>query len=191
MSPPPASPTVIRYNRPGLLHRARQPIKDVAPDVVLGCLQRPADHVQHDPVRDQLALVQEPLDLLPKVGLASDMGAQQVTGRDVRDTKVLGDQPALGALTRTRSGQHQHTHEQLLPSGRRSVDPPTLRSATGAPQDPASAQVSTLPKHNERATCLRSRRGCHGSRAGALVSAGELAGFGCSRPCPLPGWIAQ
>jgi len=38
--------------------------------------------------------------------------SQQVTGRDVGDPEMLGDQPALGAFTGTWSSQHQHPHEQ-------------------------------------------------------------------------------
>jgi hypothetical protein len=49
------------------------------------------------------------------------MVTQQVTGRDMRDTKVLGDEPALGALAGTRSS------EGGLPDAERISDPTVCR----------------------------------------------------------------
>src|SRR5580700_6382952 len=59
-------------------------------------------------------LSRKPLDLLAQIGLPRDMVTQQVTGRDMRDTKVLGDEPTLGALAGTWSSEHQHAQSQLL-----------------------------------------------------------------------------
>ena len=43
-------------DRSSLLHRAREPIEHIAARVLLRRLERPASHVQHDAVRDQVAL---------------------------------------------------------------------------------------------------------------------------------------
>jgi hypothetical protein len=57
------------------------------------------------------------------------MVTQQVTGRDMRDAKVLGDEQTLGALAGTRSSEHQDAQSQLL--GTRDecpTDPPPCRA---------------------------------------------------------------
>jgi len=83
--------TPLLVDHPCLLHRARQPVEHIPARVLLGCLERFADHVQHDLVGNQLPPVQKALDLLPQVGLAGDVVAQQIAGGDVRNAEVLRD----------------------------------------------------------------------------------------------------
>jgi hypothetical protein len=51
-----------------------------------------------DLVRDELAAVEILLDGQTQAGPPCDVIAQQLTGRDVRDAEVRGDQRALSAL---------------------------------------------------------------------------------------------
>ena len=64
----------------------------------------------------EFAAVQIRLDGLAERGLPRDVIAQQLTGRDVRDAEVRGDQRALSPLARARGRDHQYSITHLLTS---------------------------------------------------------------------------
>jgi hypothetical protein len=103
-----------RVGRAGLLHVPRDPVQDVPAPRCLGGDHRVPRHVEHDLVGHQFAAVEIRLDGPAQGGLSRHVIAQQLTGRDVRDVEVRGDQRALSPLARARGRDHQYPHAGLL-----------------------------------------------------------------------------
>ena len=90
----------FRVERFGLGHGARETVEDEAV-VGLRVLQPLGDDPDQHLVRDQVAAVHVLLGLLADVGLVLDRGAQDVTGRVVRQFEVLLEAFALGSFAAT------------------------------------------------------------------------------------------
>lgn len=65
---------------------------------LLVVIQLVLDHVDHDLVRDQLALIHDLLRLPAELGLRGHLRAQHVSGSQMADTVLLLDLRRLGAL---------------------------------------------------------------------------------------------
>ena len=74
-------------------------------------------HVEHDPVGDEITAGLAGRDLAAAPGTGLGFGPQQVTGGDVPHAEP-GRQPlALGALARAGGSEQQHPHRAISPSG--------------------------------------------------------------------------
>ncbi|GAA4671176.1 hypothetical protein GCM10023347_26270 [Streptomyces chumphonensis] len=73
-------------------------------------------HADGDLVRHQLALAHEVLRAAAQLRALADVGTEEVTGGDVRNAEILGEQRGLRALARTRRPDEEDTHQRRNPS---------------------------------------------------------------------------
>jgi hypothetical protein len=93
-------------------HVAGHAVQDVADATLLRVDEGVAHHVEHDLVGHQLAAVQPFLNGTAQRRAPRHVVPQQVTGGDVRDVEVGGDQRALGAFARAGGRHEQDPHRQ-------------------------------------------------------------------------------
>src|SRR3954452_21136067 len=99
-----------------LRHVAREAVEQEAlAGVVL--LESCDDHSDRDLVRNEVAGVHELLRLLAELGALADIGAEDVTRRDLRDPEVCGDELGLRPLSRSGGPDEDQTHHCAATSG--------------------------------------------------------------------------
>jgi hypothetical protein len=100
------------------MSRAAAPREAVEQETDLGVRlgQAVLDHRDGDLVRHEVAGVHVRLGLLAQLGLAADVGAEDVAGRDRRDAQLAGDDLCLGPLARSGWAQQHHAHYFRNPS---------------------------------------------------------------------------
>jgi hypothetical protein len=102
--------TADQVDRTGLVHVSRDPVQHKSASGRLRCDHRLPHHVEDNLVGHEFAAVQIRLDGLAERGPPRNVIAQQLTGRDVRDVEVRGDQRALSPLACARGRDHQYSH---------------------------------------------------------------------------------
>ena len=84
--------------RPLQARSSREHSSDIPVVTLLVVDQLVLDHVDHDLIRHQRALVHDLLGRLAELGLARDLRAEHVARREVADAVLVGDVGRLGAL---------------------------------------------------------------------------------------------